>query len=502
MSTPLASTNSIATPPPTPAPTGGAPVVELFDTDECHRRYPVSDYVQTFEFAQFIDLVASPPAPPEKPKLLLEDNSAVSAVPISYVPTNQELIDSLVHAAENGQSMTEVLNALPINIAAASEKAVCQAFRRLPPIVEIPLEANDSNAARVAEKVACALGLKPVPAVIEMLSQTVQRDGHIALSHPDTHEWCVLRINSAVEKVLNSAEQQLDVGKAYSSETTAVTERQALKIEKKGGPTVVQSNKLQFSAVLPWTQKWKLLGYSRGKLIQSLTLAPQEETTIELFSWDRRRRSLDQTSQTDTESSTEFDQKQQDSMETLRELINGSEFNREVGAQFAASYGTDAQTYVKLDSQGKLSGKDSVTQTARTTGKRISDLTLKASNRVKVQRTSKITESSEVGREERVTRKIRNSNMCRTLSFDYFELMVSYEVQTQPDAQGLILCLLLTNPFADSHSGIYIPEFEAKHLRIYDSILRPALLNDELLPGFMAARLLAARVAAKSIACE
>ena len=46
---------------------------------------------------------------------------------------------------------------------------------------------------------------------------------------------------------------------------------------------IVRDQAIQVSLFLPWEQVWTLLGYTRGRLIQSIGLAPQEETTIEVF---------------------------------------------------------------------------------------------------------------------------------------------------------------------------------------------------------------------------
>ncbi|HKQ31858.1 MAG TPA: hypothetical protein VJV40_01550, partial [Thermodesulfobacteriota bacterium] len=38
-----------------------------------------------------------------------------------------------------------------------------------------------------------------------------------------------------------------------------------------------------------YTQEWKLTGYSRGALVSALTLAPNEELVLEVFTWDRTK---------------------------------------------------------------------------------------------------------------------------------------------------------------------------------------------------------------------
>jgi hypothetical protein len=57
----------------------------------------------------------------------------------------------------------------------------------------------------------------------------------------------------------------------------------------------------QLGFYVPYLQTWTLLGYSRGALLNTIALSPQEETTIELFTWDRRTDALEQTSSSDVE---------------------------------------------------------------------------------------------------------------------------------------------------------------------------------------------------------
>jgi hypothetical protein len=472
------------------------PPTELFDGPVCDRRYPVADYVQSFEFAQFLDLVVEPPPPEDNALMARSYQPPMNLVLVGDAATIEH---AAARAAADGSSLAAALGGVLLGQARAGERGLTLATA---PVAAEAVEFTPADLRRgdagLAAVVKRRTGLSLGPEALATL-----RAGGLTLT-------------AAGEAGLRS----------LSLRPKPLTPRPRPPVDQKGGPELRMASSammasgassdgpeieasfaserpgLQLAAVVPWVQRWKLLGYSRGKLVQSLTLAPQEETTIEVFTWDRQRRTLDQTSQTDVESSSESDFKRQDSLDTLNELLTGNELNREVGAQFAASYGTSERTYVKLDGQGKLSAKDSVNRTARQTGKRLSDMTAKASSRVKTQRSSKITEASEFGSETRVTRKIRNANMCRTLSFDYFELMVSYEVETEPDPEGVVLCMMVTNPFAQEGNPLEIPVFEDRHLRIYDSLLRPALLNGGLAAGFDGARLLSAREHAKAIACE
>src|SRR6266545_1362774 len=89
---------------------------------------------------------------------------------------------------------------------------------------------------------------------------------------------------------------------------------------------------LHLAFYLPFRQRWELLGYSRGALLSSLSLAPQEETTIEVFSWDRRKRSTEVAAATEAETTTEASESSRDSREVLHEVTRESDIKTHVGA--------------------------------------------------------------------------------------------------------------------------------------------------------------------------
>ena len=237
---------------------------------------------------------------------------------------------------------------------------------------------------------------------------------------------------------------------------------------------------LHIALYLPFRQRWELLGYSRGALLSSLSLAPQEETTIEVFSWDRRKRSTEVAAATELETTTEASESSRDSREVLHEVTRESDFKTHVGADV----GIQADE-VHLGVQASGDTQDKLRDFAKDTHGRIDEAVAKATARVRSSRQTKVTESVEHGREERVTRKIHNANPCRTLNFDYFEILANYAVSTKFDADGARLCVLVRNPST-------VP-LDRALLREQERILRPALLAPDLVDGFAAARLLEAR---------
>jgi hypothetical protein len=244
---------------------------------------------------------------------------------------------------------------------------------------------------------------------------------------------------------------------------------------------------------LPWKQRWELLGYSRGLLLHSLSLAPQEETTIELFTWDRRKRTLEQESETETEEAYERADVTKDTTDVINELTSSNEFQAQADARIRVTY-----PVVNAEVGGQLSNKETIGRIAKRTAQHLAESTTKAATRVKTRRKTKITETMEIGREERVTRKVRNANMCHALNLDYFEVVANYGVSVSFAEEDAAVCVLIDMP----DEIVAIDLRDPLTCRIHERALRQVLLDTNLAPGFDAARWLAARERAKALACD
>ena len=85
-------------------------------------------------------------------------------------------------------------------------------------------------------------------------------------------------------------------------------------------PEEVKPKAPEVGFYVPYRQTWTLLGYSRGEPLNTISLAPQEETTIELFIWDRRTNALEQTSASEVEQTIESTDSTKDTTQVLGEL--------------------------------------------------------------------------------------------------------------------------------------------------------------------------------------
>src|SRR5262249_33855003 len=142
---------------------------------------------------------------------------------------------------------------------------------------------------------------------------------------------------------------------------------------------------LRLALYTPWKQQWKLKGYSRGELLQALALAPQEEVTIEVSSWDKRKTTFEDSAQSEFEQSTDFTQTDKDSQSVVRE----------VGNQFQAGMTSGMQVGVKVseavDIHGQASGDihDSMNNSAKSTLDSVSEAVRHSAAKLRLERQTK-----------------------------------------------------------------------------------------------------------------
>lgn len=255
-------------------------------------------------------------------------------------------------------------------------------------------------------------------------------------------------------------------------------------------PVVEVSEPPLLGIYLPWKQSWELQGYARGKLLQSLSLAPQEEVTIELFTWDRIHKSLEQSSETDTDQSYEQSLISKDVTDVVKELSKNTELQVQADVRATVTYPP-----VTVSVGGGIKFDEKAADLSKKTTNQLHEATTKATARVSTKRTSKVSESREIGREDRVTRRLKNQNLCHTVTYDYFEIVAGYKISTEFLLDKVIPVALLPNPQRNLM-------FDKDSIRLHERALRMALVDSNLVDGFAAARFLESRQNAMDIVCE
>ncbi len=253
--------------------------------------------------------------------------------------------------------------------------------------------------------------------------------------------------------------------------------------ETQGGAdtSTPKSSRLQLALYLPWRHRWVLKGYSRGELLHSLALGPQEETTIEISSWDRRKRTFEDSAKSEFEQTSEFTDTSKDTQTVAREISTQNEFGASVGADVGFKV-----EVVDVSARTNFDAKTAVTDSSKNNLEILREAVFKATNKLKLERETKISESSEIGTEQKVTRKIRNPNLCHTLTLNYYEVLAHYDIVTELLVDDARLCIFDKNPLP-------LDSFNYKNVRYYESVLRRVLLVPALANGFDAAHKLVAQ---------
>jgi hypothetical protein len=169
-------------------------------------------------------------------------------------------------------------------------------------------------------------------------------------------------------------------------------------------------------------QEWHLLGHSRGELLHSLPLAPGEETTIEILTWDRNVYKREEEITSDLEREVEENRQFKDSREVFREIQKDKKW------KVGGSLGVNILDIVKIGGGGGY--EEQTKEVNRSSLNTIVETTDRASTKVHNQRKTSISSTREFGREEKVTRKVTNTNRCHSVAYHFYEILRNYKVLT------------------------------------------------------------------------
>ncbi len=249
---------------------------------------------------------------------------------------------------------------------------------------------------------------------------------------------------------------------------------------------------LPVALYMPFKQQWKLDGYTRGRVVNSFSLGPGEEQTVEVFTWDRRSTLLESSAAFESEQTTESSGSRRDTTDVARDI------SRQAGLELISDGKVGFKAgIVDVNASAGMAARAGVNEAEITTRSSIVDATARSAGNVRTNRTLKVTESRESGREERVTRTLRNPNTCHTLTVPFFEVLANYCVATFVRTSEVRLVVLIP-----SSQLAQLPSFDRQAVRVHETSLRLALLDRALAPGFDAARLLDSRDRACGVLCQ
>jgi hypothetical protein len=111
------------------------------------------------------------------------------------------------------------------------------------------------------------------------------------------------------------------------------------KVQDKGTKQEVDVQKLELAFYFPFTQQWRLEGYTRGRLVKSFSLGPGEEQTVELFTWDRLTTGLESSTSFESEQTTENTGTRRDSQDVSHDVSRQANFQLTTGGKVAFQVG-------------------------------------------------------------------------------------------------------------------------------------------------------------------
>jgi hypothetical protein len=224
-----------------------------------------------------------------------------------------------------------------------------------------------------------------------------------------------------------------------------------------------------------YEQEWTLTGYSRGALVSALTLAPNEEMVLEVFTWDRTKVEEQRETTTEYERNVDASSLTKVSGQISRDLSETTD--RSAGIGLGATLPVQG---IPVKVEGNADVSNTLNEGMQTSVESIAEATTRASERFKTTNQVKVVQTRETGREERVTRRIRNPNLGRTLTLNCFEVIENYSVKTGAKVGEPFFVLLVDFPRP--------PKFDIDFILAYQDKLQRALLSTVYRGGFDAAK--------------
>jgi hypothetical protein len=245
---------------------------------------------------------------------------------------------------------------------------------------------------------------------------------------------------------------------------------------------------------VPIEQEWKLIGYSRGALLNTFSLAPQEQLTIEVFSWDRKTNKSQTQTGSELESGSEVSNNNKNSYEAVLDARSNNGWSAGVNASV---------TIPKVNAQlgGDYKVNSSTDRQNRRTAQRINEQIEKSTFKMKSTTQTKVELASEFGREQRVTRRITNPNMGRVMHLDCFEVLANYAVETRHRFDKATLCIQF--PFDDPLKRLQAVELKERCQALLgmEELIYEAV-PERLRTGFASARLHLAYLEICAFSCD
>lgn len=228
-----------------------------------------------------------------------------------------------------------------------------------------------------------------------------------------------------------------------------------------------------------YQQTYELKGVSRGRLLESITLGPEESITTEIFTFDRAFETREEEREIESERSRERNRSSSHTSEIGRDVQTsvGSTIGGEIGLGLPVE-----AVQVKFGVNGQISTE--VVESTRFTTNQLAEASTQAVEKFRATHQVKTLSRSEVGLETRVTRTFSNPNLGRTLHLHHFEILGNYETTTVAHDKPYLGVLVQNFP---------IGPFTRDWVRAHHDFLDEVLLHDAYREGLEAAQIISAQ---------
>ncbi|HET8711011.1 MAG TPA: helix-hairpin-helix domain-containing protein, partial [Spongiibacteraceae bacterium] len=251
-------------------------------------------------------------------------------------------------------------------------------------------------------------------------------------------------------------------------------------------PTIYQACTIAHGHLLHFKQEWIADGYSMGRLLYSLPLAPGQKKQIAVLDWERRESAVRQESLEEEESLTATLSRDRDIGEMVNSVL--TESSRGGSSANTSSFGGGLGIGAILGPVGGLLGIGGGASNANSTAwqnssrnvaanslQTLRDRTSQAAAAMRAQRSTVIQSIAQGERVSVVTESVANYNHCHAMTMEYFEVLRHLIVrQRLVDVQECLFVPLQMSRFD-----------RAKALRWLNT-LQPVMPTRDLREGFNA----------------
>jgi hypothetical protein len=199
-------------------------------------------------------------------------------------------------------------------------------------------------------------------------------------------------------------------------------------------PTIYQACTIAHGHILDFKQEWIADGYSMGRLLYSLPLAPGQKKQIAVLDWERRESAIRQESLEEEESLTATLSRDRDIGEMVNSVL--TESSRGGSSANTSSFGGGLGIGAILGPVGGLLGVGGGASNANSTAwqnssrdvaanslQTLRDRTSQAAAAMRAQRSTVVQSVAQGERVSVTTETVANYNHCHAMTMEYFEVL-------------------------------------------------------------------------------